>query len=427
MQKARKFNFLSLYFSSIGVKESLQSFFSLFILPFVSEDKLRSTLHQNFSANLDNKAAFSYSSARASLTACLNAADIGKEDEVLLCSFSCLAVPTAILAAGAIPKYYDIDVQTMNSDLESIKELITDKTKAIVVQHTLGTSVPIDAVKEIIAEKNIMIIEDCALSIGTTDGYRLVGTNADASIFSLELSKTISCGWGGFLLVNEKQLEERVKAQYEEIGNFESIKSIRMALQVSISGFLYSPSIFFIGKYLIAVFFKLGIFSASTPLGEERGLLKKDFLSKLPKSLLPLANIQVLRLNEIISKHSKNSIRLRKRLMDLNYHLLGNYPEGGISVSPRVPFLVKDQKSFITFFANRGVEVGTWFDGPLTPLPQDSIFNFKKSDHPNACFVARHIVNLPCHAKTKDFHLKLIEQSLEEYALEYPDHFEIEK
>ena len=42
MQKARKFNFLSLYFSSIGFKESLQSFFALFTLPFVNEDKLRS-------------------------------------------------------------------------------------------------------------------------------------------------------------------------------------------------------------------------------------------------------------------------------------------------------------------------------------------------------------------------------------------------
>ena len=153
------------------------------------------------------------------------------------------------------------------------------------------------------------------------------------------------------MLVNEKQLEERVKDQYEDIGNLESIKSIRMALQVSISGFLYSPSINFIGKYLIAVFFKLGIFSASTPLGEERGLLKKISYQNYLNLYFSLANIQVLRLNEIISKHSKNSIRLRKKLMDLNYHLLGNYPEGGISVSPRVPFLVKDQKSFIAFFA----------------------------------------------------------------------------
>ncbi len=427
MQKARKLNFLSLYFSSIGFKESLQTFLSLFTLPFLSENKLRLKLHKLFSANLNNNAVFSYSSARASLTACLNAVDISKDDEVLLSSFSCLAVPTAILAAGAIPKYYDINTQTMNADLESIKGLITSNTKVIVLQHSLGTPAPIDPVKEIIAEKNIIIIEDCALSIGTTDGHQLVGTNADASIFSLELSKTISCGWGGILLVNEKQLEERVKTQYKEVGDLGLIKEIKMALQVSISGFLYSPSIFFIGKYLIAIFFKLGIFSASTPPGEERGQLRKDFLSKLPKSLLPLANIQVLRLNEIITRHSKNSIRLRKSLVDLNYHLLGKYPEGGISVSPRVPFLVKDRKSFIAFFANKGIEVGTWFDGPLTPLPQDSIFNFKKSDHPNASFVARHIVNLPCHAKTKDFHLRQIEQSLKEYALEYPDHFQIEK
>ena len=148
-----------------------------------------------------------------------------------------------------------------------------------------------------------------------------------------------------------------------------------------------------------------------------------DFISKLPKSLLPLANIQFSRFDEITSIHANNSIRLRRRLFELNYYVLGKYPHDEISVSPRVPLLVKDQKSFIKFFMDKGIEIGVWFDGPLTPLPQELIFQYNKSDYPNACFVAKHIVNLPCHAKMNEYHLSLIEQSLEDYALANPDHF----
>ena len=422
MLRVNKFKFLTLYFSSIGLKQSLQNLVGLLRMPFNNEEELRLTFHSNFSARFNNKPVFSYSSARASLCACLQALGIQKGDEVLISSFTCLAVPTAVIAAGASPKYYDIDPDTMNAEKESLNKLISEKTKAIVIQHTLGITVSIDAIKDFLPNKNIIIIEDCALSIGSTLDKKLIGTQADAAIFSLELSKTISCGWGGVLLLNNKQLEIKVRRHYEGVGNIRLLKSLRMAIQTSLSGVLYSSNMYFLGKYFIALFFKLGFFGASTPNIEERGEVEEDFISKLPKSLVPLAIIQITRFEEITSIHAEYSLSIRSKLNKLNYHVLGSYSDQDFSVSPRVPFLVKDKIFFIDFFKERGIEVGTWFDGPLSPLPKESIFGYDKANYPNSCFIAKHIVNLPCHAKMRSYHLTLIEDSLVDFALSHPDH-----
>lgn len=391
-------------------------------MPFFSEEYLRLEFHNNFSSRFNNKAVFSFSSARASLSACLSSIGIKEGDEVLISSFTCLAVPTAVIAVGASPKYYDIDPNTINANKNVLKKLISKKTKAIVLQHTLGIPVSVDTIKDLLPNEDIIIIEDCALSIGSSVNRSLVGTKADAAIFSLELSKTISCGWGGILLVNNKKLENKISKYYEKVGNLKFLKSLRMAIQVSLSGILYSPNIYFIGKYFIALFFKFGLFDASTPKDEEKGRVGEDFISKLPKSLLTLSNMQIKRFDEITSIHAKFSLRIRKKLKKLNYHILGNYPNEDSSVSPRVPLLVKDKEAFIDFFKDRGIEIGTWFDGPLSPLPKDPVFRYNKTLFPNSCFIAKHIVNLPCHAKMDNYHLAIIEEGLVDFSKNYPDH-----
>mgnify|MGYP006118928087 CR=1 FL=1 len=90
-----------------------------------------------------------------------------------------------------------------------------------------------------------------------------------------------------------------------------------------------------------------------------------------------------------------------------------------------MPFLVKDKISFIQFFKARGIEIGTWFDGPLSPLPSEPVFNYDKTKYPNSCFIAKHIVNLPCHSKMDSYHLRLIENSLIDFAEIYPDHSDL--
>ncbi len=415
MFQAKNKGFISLYFSSISLKQSFYLLWCLVALPFNNKEKLRAKFHKDFSNLYHGNESFSFRSARASLSALFSALDIGEDDEVLISAFTCLAVPTAALASGAKPVYYDIDQNNMMTDFQEIKKLINDNTKAIVIQHTLGIGQKFDEIKKLCLSKEILLIEDCALSFGSSLDGELLGSLGDASIFSFELSKTLSTGWGGMLLINDPKLVEPIKKYYDRVDELSSFNSIRMLFQTMMCGLIYLPRVFPVAKYLLPLFFKLKIFAPSTPIKEFLGQVQDDFVSKLPKTLLPLAIMQLTRFEEICCQHEKNFLIIREHLQIHKYKLLGSLNEKNRCVSPRIPFLVEERRKFIDYFEANGVEVGTWFDGPLSPLPETDNFNYEKSKYPNSSFIADRVVNLPCHARLTDKDLKLIEKLLIDY------------
>jgi dTDP-4-amino-4,6-dideoxygalactose transaminase len=62
-----------------------------------------------------------------------------------------------------------------------------------------------------------------------------------------------------------------------------------------------------------------------------------------------------------------------------------------------VSFLVGDRRDATAFFVARGIDLGEWFDGPLSPLPTSPLFNYQVARYPKAAGVAQHVVNVPCH------------------------------
>ena len=415
MFQTRNKNFISLYFSSISVRQSFYLLWCLIALPFKNKEKLRVKFHKDFSNLFHGNKSFSFRSARASLSALFLALDIGEDDEVLISSFTCLAVPTAALAAGVKPVYYDIDQSNMMMDLQEIKKSINENTKAIVIQHTLGMGQKFDILREFCLSEEILLIEDCALSFGSSLDGELLGSFGDASIFSFELSKTLSTGWGGMLLINNPKLVDPVKNYYEQVGELSIFNSVRMLFQTMMCGLIYLPRVFPIAKYPLPLFFKLKLFAPSTPIEEYSGQVQNDFVTKLPKTLLPLAIMQLTRFEEICFEHEKNFLIIRGHLEMHEYQLLGSLNKRNRCVSPRIPFLVEERSKFIDHFEGHGVEVGTWFDGPLSPLPDTDNFNYDKSKYPNSSFIADRVVNLPCHARLKHKDLKLIEKLLIDY------------
>ena len=419
--------FISLSFVSIGIKESILMFFGLFINPFLDKNSQRNKFQNEVKVLSPNASCFTFSSARGALAACLKASKIGLGDEVLLSAFTCLAVPTAVLSLGASPKYCDINPKTLNVDQDSVLRSLTKKTRAVVIQHTLGSIAETKILKEELKNRGIVLIEDCALSIGSTVEDKYVGSFTDASIFSLELSKTISSGWGGILLVNKKELAMEVENLFQEIQEIGLIKSYRMALQVILSGIFYHPNFYWLGKFFIVVMFKLRLFQPSTPECEEEGEVQDDFISKLPSLLVGLAIFQWNKFHRIIESCSANRRRIRKRLLELGYSSLEDNLEGINPVSPRIPLLVSDRNAFIELFKKNGIEIGTWFDGPLTPLPSESKFEFCKDDFPLASFVSKHIVNLPSHNRLTSRDLTHLEELINIYAKTAPEDKELQE
>jgi perosamine synthetase len=419
--------FISLYFASIGVRQILVLVLVVFSSLVRRGNYQRAKLHLEMSRRFYGAASFSFSSARGALAACLSAANVGPGDEVLLTTFNCLAVPTSVLAVGAKPVYCDIDPRTMNLTPESVIAAISPKTRAIVVQHTLGSIAPVQEIGRQIHSRGILLIEDCALATGSIEHGLLVGSYGDAAIFSMELSKTLSVGWGGMLVVNNKGLALQVTESYHHIRELSFIRSLRMAFQAVICGVCYLPELYWIGKYVVALSYKLGMFMRSTPDAEYKGEVANDFISKLAGPQAALAVHQWSRLEEIANSCADNAVRIRGLLIDLGYIPLGTFGCDIISVSVRVPFLVVDRESIVEWFRLKGVELGSWFDGPLSPQPEVSIFDYERSNFPNASFIAEHIVNIPCHSRLTRVDIEYIKNIMSEYAAKHPEDISLQE
>ena len=214
---------VNLFLTSISLKESIQLIlFYLYYLFFIRVNffsKRKENFSRKFSINFKNKykslAAITVPSA-VGLLSILSAMNIGKGDEVLITGYSCSAVAESLLFLGIKPVYVDIDLKNYGIDFLEAK-INYFKTKAIIVQHTFGIPADIDKIN-LATEYDLKVIEDCALALGSKDGDYYLGTLGDASIFSFEISKTISVGWGGLILINnDKKLEAQINDFVNEL------------------------------------------------------------------------------------------------------------------------------------------------------------------------------------------------------------------
>ena len=417
--------FHTLYYASISFYEIYILIKGIFTLA-THEHNLREKLENVIQRIYPESIAFSYSSARGAISSALSSIDIKPGEEVIISSYTCLAVPTAILNANAVPVYCDVCKTSLNMTVQGMLALVTEKTRAIIIQHTMGIVAPVAELKKALVKTNIVIIEDCALSVGSSSNAMPVGKIGNFSIFSMELSKTISCGWGGILVVNNKDFFESTRLEYDSIENLNKITRTRMLLQTVLSALFHLPFLYRPTSLLSACFFKFKIFQPSTPAIELKGETLKNFKSKLPPELLPLAIHQWKRIQVVSSSCSANGQELATFLKKLGFSSKSIYFNNEQSVSNRLPLLVHDKEKFIDFFYKEGFEIGVWFDGPLSPQPTTESFLYKNDNFPNANFLAKHIVNLPSNFRLNKKNLHDIKSILSRYVSKYSNELEFQ-
>ena len=145
------------------------------------------------------------SSGTAALTTAMAALGIGVGDEVIMPSFTFVASFEAILSVGAVPVLVDID-ETLTLDPAAVKAAITPKTKCIMPVHMCGSMADMDALQQICTDHNLILLEDACQSIGGTYKGKKLGTIGAAGTFSFDFVKTITCGEGGVIMTNDKDV-----------------------------------------------------------------------------------------------------------------------------------------------------------------------------------------------------------------------------
>lgn len=131
-------------------------------------------------------------------------------DEVILPSYCCQNVLSAVLTVGCKPVFADIG-EDLNIDPSSVSACITSRTRAIIVPHLFGSAAPVDVVEGICRRHGIALIDDAAQAFGTSLHGRLLGTFGDVGIGSFGPGKSITATGGGFLLTNRADLIERIR------------------------------------------------------------------------------------------------------------------------------------------------------------------------------------------------------------------------
>ena len=148
------------------------------------------------------------SSGTAALHTALCALGVAEGDEVITTPMTDIGTVSAILALHAIPIFADIDPDTRLISLDTIRRRISPRTKVVVAVHMAGVCCDLAGIRSIGDEHGIRVLEDCAQSHGARLNGRLLGTIGDAAGFSMNESKQVSTGDGGFVLTRDDRTGE---------------------------------------------------------------------------------------------------------------------------------------------------------------------------------------------------------------------------
>ncbi len=156
--------------------------------------------------------ALALSSGTAGLHLALQALGIEEADEVILPSFTFIAVANAILHARATPVFADIDPLSLNLTAETIERVLTPRTRAILLVHTFGIPADLDPILELARKHDLRLIEDTCEAIGAEYRGRKVGGFGDVGVFSFYPNKPMTTGEGGVVVTHDHALAQTIRA-----------------------------------------------------------------------------------------------------------------------------------------------------------------------------------------------------------------------
>jgi len=197
------------------------------------------TFEQEFSAYLGIKHTHFCASGTAADSLSLASCGIGFGDEVIVPPYTFIAPIEAILVAGAVPVFAEID-ETLCLSPEGIEKAITPRTKAVMLIQVFGSMGKMDEILAVCKKYNLILIEDAAPALGGSYKGKMLGNFGKMSAFSFDYYKIITAGEGGAVATNDDELYEKAH-KYSDHGH-DHIGNVRGAEQHPILGYNFRGS-----------------------------------------------------------------------------------------------------------------------------------------------------------------------------------------
>lgn len=344
-----------------------------------------------------SRKAVAVASGRTGEYAILKSLGIGKGDEVAVQAFNCVAVPNSVLWTGAKPIYIDVN-ETFNMDPQDLVKKLTPKTKAIIVQHTFGLPAPITAIVEIARVRGIVVIEDCAHSVGLTINGRKAGTFGDYAFFSFGRDKILSGVSGG--MVGGKNLTE-VRNIIEKLPKPSIIWQLQQLAHPLLFNLVILPTYnlgfgkLTLGKLILVLCQNLGLLTLPVTAQEKNG--EKDYsvikqLGPIPASLATHQFNKLAKLNE----HRQKLAQIYSTKLSSRYTKPSPKVQG---IWLRYPVLTKHANEIRDDFKRKGILLGGWYKNVLEPAKNLAKLGYVSGSCPMAEKYSAETLNLPTNIK----------------------------
>jgi perosamine synthetase len=350
-----------------------------------------------FSRKIGVRHAISFSCARVGLFGLLRALEVGSGDEVLLQVPTHITIPNAIRFGGARPVYVDCRLEDYNMDLELAERQITPRTRVLLLQHTFGIPVDLDAALALASRHGLEIIEDCVHALGARYNGKPVGSFGRASIFSTEETKTISTTMGGMVVTDDTELAVKMRA-FQRICGLPS-RSLVTRYMVKLLAYhvLTEPHLHRLPRAMYEFIGRQHPLPRPTSGEESRGLRPANYERLLSNAQAAVGVSQLRGLEANLAHRSMVAAEYRERLTGLGFPV----PEPSAKATPafvRYPVWVEDRPA-VLHAASPHATLGTWFTSVLEEATTPSCGQYEIGSCPNAEAAAQHLVNLPTHPR----------------------------
>jgi dTDP-4-amino-4,6-dideoxygalactose transaminase len=204
---------------------------------------------------------YTVSSGKTSLTVILQSlkAMFPDRDEVLIPAFTCYSVPSAIIRAGLRIRLCDLDRDNFDFDYEQLGHILSnqsDRLLCILPVHLFGLTADVARIRNMVADKDIVIVEDAAQAMGGESEGRKLGTLGDVGFFSLGRGKALSTVEGGIVITGRDDIAEHLGRTVHELPNYGALELVKVLFYAVALAVLLRPSLFWLPRAL--PFLRLG-------------------------------------------------------------------------------------------------------------------------------------------------------------------------
>jgi dTDP-4-amino-4,6-dideoxygalactose transaminase len=374
-------------------------------------EKIIQEYEQNFARFLGAERAFAFWKGRVALYALLRALDVGAGDEVILPGYTCVMNVNPVKYVGAKPVYVDIEPDTFNMNVNLLKDKITNKTKVIIAQHTYGYPCEMDAIMKIARSRDIYVIEDCCLALGSKYKGRLVGTLSRAGYFSFQWNKPYTTGLGGMVITSDGELAERIESiEANELCPPSGREVLMLLMQLMFYRLFIYPRTTALAQSLFRYLTKKGAVIGSSSASEYEPVKAGDFFKAMSSVQARSGIRQLSRTEENIAHRRKMAQTYDELLAAKGWKSSNDRRDWAEPVLVRYPVRITEKDKALVQAAKAGIELGSWFECPLHPIETPlASYDYEPGMCHEAEKAARELVNLPLHPRVSK---KTVERSV---------------